>query len=77
MIPPTHSKLHDVLLNESIARGDEKNETGIVPKFNARCSETKLFNQKGYRICPVYDQEKLIGIISRKRLLAVISGKRA
>ncbi len=36
-----------------------------------------IFNQKGYRICPVYDKQKLSGILSRKRLLAFISGKDA
>ena len=34
-----------------------------------------IFNKKGYRICPVYENDILVGILSRTTLLAFISGK--
>ncbi len=35
-----------------------------------------IFSQKGYRICPVFDDGNLVGVLSRTALLAFISGKR-
>lgn len=35
-----------------------------------------VFNTKGYRVCPVYVGDTLVGILSRKALLTFISGKR-
>ena len=41
----------------------------------AVAAAVELFSKKGYRVCPVYDNGVLAGVLSRSSLLAFISGK--
>jgi len=80
-------KVVGILFTELLAQARSDNRPGArlgdyisdfyqnIDASMAVSAGVEIFNKKGYRICPVFDSGELVGVLSRKSLLAFISGR--